>query len=44
MFKPEDILNSLSEAIIISEPDNGKILYANSVARSLLGEINGKTR
>ena len=44
MFKPEDILNSLSEAVIISDAENEIILYANSVARSMLGECTGRTR
>ncbi|MBR0089370.1 MAG: bifunctional diguanylate cyclase/phosphodiesterase [Clostridia bacterium] len=44
MFKPDDILNSLSEAIIISEPDYDKILYANHTAELLLGDIVGKTQ
>ena len=44
MFKPDDILNSLAEAIIIYEPDNNKILYTNHTAELLLGDIIGKTQ
>lgn len=44
MFKPEDILNSLSEAIYIYEAKSEKILYANHAAEAIMGECTGKTR